>query len=880
MSRRSKLPILVVLLPMLHWQACAQTEPVGIEQYLSDRGLDDLLAEHLVEELATQSGDARTATAQELGQLYVRLLDQATTETDRKFWSERASNLLRLVPEADSPELRINLAKAAYMRAEAIAEQFRLRMATQQEVAQAERVLRDTSSTFLEIAQAAHLSAQRLEKRLSERLDEDAEQKVTADLARARQSRSLGFYYAGWSEYYLSLITGDTSRAGRALRHFGWLLNAREGDEASYDRLQPGLLRYEHVARSAIGAALACSIQGRSVEAVAWLDAVERSTDVAQSIRDQIVDRRLYVLAKAGMWADLELIVRRLRSSGGELEPIKARILVVTCMEALAGPEGRGRSRELIRRLSDAGLADLVAQGEVGHVLELVRAFGTDSLGENGFVVLYVKGLLAMDTAQQARDAAGDTGEGPVNDPAIAAMYRSAANQLLASVDEPDASLHETERVRAMTSAGTAFYLAGDTVLCVDVLERAIGEAKSPEEAEPAHWLAVVALDSAVEEGESSLKPRRDQLAMLYLTEYAGTDRAARLLMRPSSTGLLPDDEAVEILLSIQPTSPNFLAARRQASQLLYRMYRRAPASRRTFAAQRFVDTASQLIRQELLEVRSGDVELATRASDSVVLRARQVADAAMGMSPADVERATFALDTLDRVGSFAAIDMDELAPEIAFRRLQIASSQGDRAAVDRWYAEVERLDGGFLGSAQRILYRDAVEQWIDDPSDTAAAREIVRQGEGVVEQLGGSSANERVLLGVLETSAQAAGAIWELESDRAMLDKAIAFNQRLIDSGAASGPVLMRQARLLERAGRNSDALEVWRRLVAGLESESEDWYEARYESMRLLSAVDVESARTAMRQHITLYPSLGPAPWDARFRSLARAMNVEVPR
>ena len=47
MSRRSKLPILVVLLPMLHWQACAQTEPVGIEQYLSDRGLDDLLAEHL-----------------------------------------------------------------------------------------------------------------------------------------------------------------------------------------------------------------------------------------------------------------------------------------------------------------------------------------------------------------------------------------------------------------------------------------------------------------------------------------------------------------------------------------------------------------------------------------------------------------------------------------------------------------------------------------------------------------------------------------------------------------------------------------------------------------------------------------------------------------
>ncbi len=880
MSRRNRHKVLIVLLLLWQGLACAQSEPVGIGQYLTEHGLDDLLAEHLVEELSTQSGDARTQTAQQLGQLYVRLLDQAKSEEDRRFWSERASNLLRLVPEADSPELRINLSKAAYMRAESVAERFRLRMTTPQEVSQAERVLRDTSTTFLEIAQSSHLTAQRLEKQLSQRLDTDAEQEVTEALARARQSRSLGFYYAGWSEYYLGLITGDTSRAGRALRHFGWLLNAREGDEATYDRLQPGLLRYEHVARSAIGAALACSLQGRSVEAVAWLDAVERSTDVPQDVRDQITDRRLLILANAGMWADLELIVRRLRTSGGVLEPIKARILVVTCMEALAGPQGRGRSRELIRRLSDTGLADLVAQGEVGHVLELVRAFGIESLGDSGFVVLYVKGLLAMDTAQKAREAAGDTGDGPVNDPAIGSMYRNAANLLLASVDEPDASLHETERVRAMTTAGTAFYLAGETVLCIDVLERAIAEAESPGEAEPAHWLAVVALDTAVEAGDESLKSRRDQLAQLYLGVYAGTDRAARLLMRPSSTGLLPDEEAVEILLSIQPTSPSFLAARRQASQLLYRMYRQSPSSRRNFAAQRFVDTASQLIRQELLEVRSGDVEQATRASENVVLRSRQVADAALGMSPSDIERATFALDTLDRVASFAAIDLDELAAEIAFRRLQIASAQNDRAAIDRWYTQVERLDGGFLASAQRILYRDAVEQWLDNPTDTAAAREIVRQGEGVIEQLDESNAQQRVLLGVLETSAQAAGAVWELEKDREMLEKAIGFNARLIDSNAASGPVLRRQARLLERSGRDEDALDIWRRLLSGLEAENPDWYEARYESIRLLFEVDPESARVAMRQHITLYPTLGPSPWDSRFRDLARSLSVEVPR
>ena len=65
-----------------------------------------------------------------------------------------------------------------------------------------------------------------------------------------------------------------------------------------------------------------------------------------------------------------------------------------------------------------------------------------------------------------------------------------------------------------------------------------------------------------------------------------------------------------------------------------------------------------------------------------------------------------------------------------------------------------------------------------------------------------------------------------------------------------------------------------------AGLEAENPDWYEARYESIRLLFEVDPESARVAMRQHITLYPTLGPSPWDSRFRELARSLSVEVPR
>lgn len=857
---------------------CAQEPNESLEQFLVKHSLEDLLAEHLVVRLDNTSGTERVEVAQKLANLYVDLLDSAQSESERKYWSDRASNLLRLVPESDSPNLRINLAKAAYMRAEKIAESDRLRLASDEEQAQAERILRDASATFLVIAQSAHQRSQVLERRLSERLEQEEEAEVSSQLSEARQQRSLGFYYAGWSEYYYALISGDRPHAGRALRHFGWLLSARDGEEASFDRLQPGLLQYDHVARAAIGAALACSLLDRHVEAVAWLDAIEASTDAPQDVRDQVYDRRVWVYAKAGMWADLELMIRRTRVSGNPLGAVTARLLVVGSMEALVGAQGQGRSRELIRRLADIGLKDLISEGEVAHVLELVRVFGTAPLGDTGFIPLYVKGLLALDRAEEAREASGETADGPVTDDAVASLFRGAGNLLLASVDEPDAGSHVNERVRAITTAGTAFYLAGDPVLAADVLERAIASARTPEQAEDALWLAVVALEESVEAGDQSLTPRRDQAAQLYLSTYAGTERSARLLMRSGTAGLVPDEQAVDILLSIPPASANYLAARRQASQLLYRVYRNSSTDQRIFAGERFLDVASQLVRSEQSEVRSGDVDRARHAADSLVLRARQIADVALGLSPPDIERATLALDTLDRVAGYASIDISDLEPEIVYRRLQIAASEGNRGVTDIHYQRLEQIDGGFLSTAQRLLYRQGVQDWLDDPLDTEAARSVVTYGEAVIDQFTSRDQSSRALLGVLETVAQASGSLWELERDQEMLETALATNERLIDSSAGSGPVLKRQAYLLERASREPEALDIWRRLVNGLDTGTDSWYEARYESIRLLVELDRPAAVEAMNQHVLLHPGLGPDPWNNRFQILARSMGIEV--
>ncbi len=88
-------------------------------------GLKELLASQLFDRVTLAGGDERKKLAERLSALYVELLSAAPTEDSRRELESRGRELLKLVPEADSYELRINLAKASYLHAEEIAERAR-----------------------------------------------------------------------------------------------------------------------------------------------------------------------------------------------------------------------------------------------------------------------------------------------------------------------------------------------------------------------------------------------------------------------------------------------------------------------------------------------------------------------------------------------------------------------------------------------------------------------------------------------------------------------------------------------------------------------------------------------------------------------------------
>lgn len=862
----------------------SETAEAGdVEMYLAERGLRELLAAYLLQQLRDTEGVGRQAVADRLGRLYVEMFDRAPDDAARETWRARSEDLLRAVPEADSFDLRINLTKVAYLRAEDAAERWRLRLASQEEAQAAERELRAAAVAFQEIGTKTHRRVEALERREASGREEDTTG-LRHLLADARRQRSLAMYYAGWSSYYVAMIADKPVGMDEALSSFGWLLNAGGGKPATVEKVSGNMLRYEHVARAAIGAALCESLRGNHETALRWLEAIHTADETPPTIRDQLPGRRMSVLGQARRWADLDTLVRHRRdrtvegASGPGPHPLplpEARLLAVVTLEALNGDVPR-HVQDLVRRLAEGAMSDLITAGEVRHVLDLVTRYGTATLAGEGFIVNYVRGLQGYERARAAHAATGGDPEHPTADAATANAYRLASDSLAVAGASADAARFPDELANAGLLQGLALYYADELVAAAERLERVHATAASARQAEESLWLAIVALDRAIEKGRPSLRAQCDRLGALFLRTYPRTDRAARLLLRQAAAGLVSDEQAVEILLGVEPGSPVYAVARRHAANLLYGVYRRSRGNARDFAALRFAEIAEEVVAADRLEVEDKDPARSREATTRVITRVRQMLETLLGASAPDIERASRALQALEATAAFTGASLTDIADELEFRRLQIALAKADekdaRARLDALYAR----GGRWADSAARLMYTRAVKAFESRPDDAGAARQVVTHGQQVIRQFADDARalSDPAVYTLHNQVAHAAALVWRKESDQTMRDLAVRLDRGLL-AASPTAPVLRRVAELAEGAGDPAASLDAWRQLLTGSAPESEAWYEARYHSLRLLDRLEPERAREAMQQHALLHPEYGPEPWGERLRELHRSMK-----
>jgi len=844
-----------------------------VEQYLAERDLLEPLAAQLRARLERAAGEERVEIAERLAEVYVSLLTRAESGAERARWEQAGRGLLASVPEADSLDLRLDLHRATYARAEEIAERWRVGLASP---AEREEAIATFESLERELAAIGRETDRRVIQlqRQEERAGREVSDLLVASLASARRQRSLAMYLAGWCNTYLADITDTPGRAEEALRQLGWLLGSEPNKPASLRRLPRNFLRYEHIARSALGVAVCSALLGRDGEAVAWMDAVDRAENLPTVIREQLPIWRMVIDAELNRWRDLEEAVAARRTDGDSdrpLAPGEARLLATIALRA----DPPARDLEVVERLRAIGVADLVRRGELSSVVELGREWGAGAFGDRGFVPNCVRGLLAYEQARELRD------EAPGRTDEMRRRYEQAAQALSAAMNAPDASRFGAAAGEVAMTLGLSRYALGTLAeqaatarfaSAADAFERAAELLGDTERSGEAIWMAVRSLDEAADAGAAIEESRRAALVERYLDRFPQSPRAGALLLREAVDSDASTEETIARLQSIPAGSDAHESARRHIARLLYDQFREAPDGERDWAALRYADAAEPLLADDLRAAIAGDSEAAQRAA----ARARRVLAALLATTAPDAQRAERTLSALLQLIGAGMIERAPIDREIRYREAQIAIARDDLQRAGRIMGDLrsdQPEDADRLAaSLARSIYRRATLRWRaaqrTGAGVEAAARLVVEVGSRLLESESAGAPEAR--LAIEAGVAEAWRDLWLVTGDEAALEEALRRHAALAQQGVTDPDFLRRFAELGEDAGDLDTAIDAWRTLSAGIERTAPAWFEARWQLVRLVEQVDRPRALSLLDQHAILYPDYGPAPWGERLRSL----------
>lgn len=883
-----------------------------LEEFLLDRGMLELLVQQLEQRIDTATDTReRTEVAERLAGVYARLLSEAGSVEEQRRWESAGERLLQQVPDANTIELRLGLARASYTRIEQVAERYVLRMLGEAERVDAVARMSDLRGRFAAIGMEADRRVRELERE-EERGARIETEWLAEALAQARRQRSMAFYLAGWSAFHVAEMGRDPAAATEAIKHFGWLLGAERLSEPRLDDVSEASLRYEHIARAALATAAAHAIRGNIATAEQWIDAIESTEGLSPGVRDQIFTRRFILESSSGDWSSASGVVTERRGTpplrsesesdeyGDPLPVGLARLVAVYCFEEIRRNPDTAYMPWQVERLRDLALGDLMVQDQLGHVLDLARRYSSDRFGDESFISLHIRGLMLYQEARDSHTSGGSGTDEPTGDPDIAKLYREAAELFVHSLRTPDASRFVQAHANTRMLIGLSIFYAGEHSdaergigldAAADALVLASSEFTDRERAADALWMAIRSLDqrlkAAEEDLERAVRARRDELIARFLREYPENQKSAALVLRLAESSTIPTQQRIELLMSVPEGNPLRVTSLRTAAMLAYEMYQNAKGDERDAHAARFLEIAEPLLMSEQRSAFAGD----ERSQRYAVARARQVAEASLSMRVPDLVRAERAIALLEKMLIEGVAGASDVESEIRFRRAQLALASGRQGEAERIIRELSESGSDLGESSVRLFYRDVVIEFerVDRPGTEASrivevGRRLVRVGQDMLDQIASDDASmtqqqRELLISVRNRVGTAAKRVWEIESDKSALSIAFAQFRAALSLDPKNADALRGVAELGGPAGDDLASLEAWRTLVSGYRAGSEAWFEARTGHLVALARVDRERALTVLRQHAVLYPDLGPEPHATRLRELARELGMDLP-
>lgn len=843
---------------LLAWAGAvfASPEDESVTSFLREEGLRELLEVQLFDRIGAEEDESeRRILGERLGSLYLSLIRERTTDpAARERAIARARVLCGVMPEDSLLDLRLELIAQMYRAHERSAALARIDLLDEPQRESSIAALDSIRPELDRIAAYALVSIDRLDKAASRSVGE-RQAVFDQELDEARATHSRARFIQGWVGY-ASAVLERRVVAEPILLSFGWILGF-EGKSLVLDRVDTDLFEYEHVARAMLGVAM-CRAHNAEVrglgdftEARLWLEKLTEARGTSDEVKALGRQRLLGVIARERDWregARQALFLRDMEPETLLTTPV-ARDLAIQGLTAMGARDpGRG-GVEGAQECARIALEQLVSLGEIGHVLELSRRFGSLPMLRSGFIAAYTRALDALSRADSERTANA---------------YAVAADELRDAMAADDADAYRAYVRECALSLAYCEIRAERPMRAIDAIEAIRSDLVDPVQVEQARWLDILAHDGAIQGGETGLgRALREKLGS-YLRDYANTDRANTLVVRFALGEHLDPRDAIGALLIDDPGDPLAITARRKLVQLLYEHPELAGLDTSE------VFGAIMLHASWIWEHEPEDAETAREARERLAvarivletgIRAGEAADPEMLLGV--VDRAASTIDAYPELGGSSG--------ELAYRRVQILVRQGELDRASTIVLDPGSMESKLLDSARVLVFVELAERFeasgrVDD------AQRVVRVGDRIREGIGQGALSDRES-SILATIARAARTIGEATNDSATIGVAAGLSRRVVEYGVADVATTMMAAELAERGGGGGDrafALDCWSTLVASLSSGDERWWRARYESLRLLRELDPDAFAGAMAQYRALYPDGAQDDWGERIDAL----------
>lgn len=784
-------------------------------EWLVARGQADLLLALLESQLA--AGQDVPGRAHAVVRLAGLLSERLEREDDEVRRAELVGRALGIVEReaAGSESLRLAVLRAQFRSAQRAAEARRAGRATDTEASAALGELRALVAKLADLtddsqrvqAAAAREAARASGARAEELLD---------DASRAEQVARSAAYFRAWGGYYAAWLgrqaaaEGWRDDAAAAARVFAWLLDP---DRPSLDAadVSEDLRGNESFASAILGMGLVNALLDEGPAADRWLSLLE-SPDANAAVRARLPFWRLAVALDRN---DLARAIALLRTGDGGDDD--ASMCVVAAAHAsragvsaesaalMAEAVGRLASAGRLRELSSASLGPVDAEGPAARLVSAVRAVADAARRRDA------GDRAGAEERWRAAEAELRLATGPDAPAAVAA----GATGLRALVLRNLGRFGEAAEAFGASAASLRGELAGD-----------------------ARWNAVLCLDEAARGGDADARARCDREVADIIASLPASRAAVRAHAWRATSSAEPADEDIEALLS--DAVPNDLApaARRAATEALYRRFRASAGSERAELARR------------ALEAGDGVAHSGAEAVDDLRRRCE------MALAVGDLARLSGALDALEQrlpPGSASS----SLAAEVAARRVQRAVLEGRYAEARDGLAGLPPASPAGRAAATTLLSAALRDAACDPAIRAAAARSLA---------LGEEPPSAWAVAAWLSAEAEILAAGREgIDPDGA------ASAARTCRTSAPGEPgLLLSQAAFLAARGDGAGAAAAVTELLSRTEVGSAPWLAAKELQVRTVAPTDPARARALLEQARALADGFGDGPEGERLRAL----------